>query len=225
MKSPIDCERAAAWTFVGTACAVRCDSKDLLLTAGHCIDAGKDQEGRYKFRCVSLVERDAGVIRIPSDSVSFEVQIELAKDTPDVAVLRRCDGRQFHDEDMIPLCPPSDLPWRRDPRGWSGEAMCFHCPSTEFMRDISIGTCECDISPWFLIAKFSRTQVKTSTRFQEGSSGGAVVLKSNECLIGILIEGAPCGDRLLKSVGPPSIEWVLKAKWNEEGGYGYIRRF
>lgn len=202
MKSPIDCERPTGWNFVGTACAVFCDSKDLLLTAGHCVDAGEEQEGRYKFHCISRAEREAGVIRIPADSISFEVQVLLAKQKPDVAVLRRCDGLQFSNDDMIPLCPPAEFPWRRNPKGWSGEVMCFHCPITEYMLNTSMETLECEITQWFQIAKNSRTHLKISTSFQEGSSGGAVVLKSNKCLIGILIEVAPFGDLVLENFSP-----------------------
>lgn len=203
MKSPMDCERAS-WNFVGTACAVSCDSKDLLLTAGHCVDAGEEHEGKYKFRCVSRVEREGDVIRIPTDSDSFEVQIVLAKYKPDVAILRRCDGRKFNDEDMIPLCPPSDFPWHRNRKGWNGEVVCFHCPITEFMLNKKMDMLECEVSAWYQVAKNSRTQLKISASFQEGSSGGAVVLKSNQCLIGILIEVAPFSELVLESVSRAS---------------------
>lgn len=77
--------------------------------------------------------------------------------------------------------------------------MCFYCPITEYVLNTSMETLQCEISQWFQIAKISRTQLKISTSFQEGSSGGAVVLKSNGCLIGILIEVAPFGELVLES--------------------------
>lgn len=111
--------------------------------------------------------------------------------------------RQFNDEDMIPLCPPSEFPWLRDSKGWSGEVTCFYCPITEFAYNESMELLECEVFPRLQIDRFWKTQVKISARVPE-SSGGAVVLKSNGCLIGILIKEVPYGELVLTSVSPAS---------------------
>ena len=210
------------WFMIGTAVIVESVSKDILLTAGHCVYADDEKRyGKYEFACCASVTKSVKGAKDDDTSMAkkeehendnddvqdghfyeyeglFPVEIVTAKDSPDIAVLRRVDGNQFVEDDMIKLCQPDDIPWLRNARDWEAEVMCFHCPITKFDTDQGYDKLECCISNWLQVAAKSNHHFWVEENFHGGSSGGAIVLGNSHTLIGILIHTVSYGEFELK---------------------------
>lgn len=202
---------------IGTAVIVESVSKDILLTAGHCVYVDDDKRyGRYDFACCAFVTKSVQVAKNDAKNTEYEkggddtdgrfyeyhglfpVEIVTAKNKPDIAVLRRVDGNQFEEADMIKLCPPEDIPWLRNARDWEAEIMCFHCPITKFDIDQDYEKLECCTSNWLQVVAKSPHHFWVEENFREGSSGGAIVLGNSHTLIGILVHTVSYGEFELK---------------------------
>lgn len=209
------------WFMTGTAVIVESFSKDILLTAGHCVYADENERyGKYEFACCQCVtnnvkdakDDDTSTTKNDEDGKGgdiadfsfyeyhdlFPVEVVAAKDKPDIAVLRRVDGKQFDNADMIPLCPPESIPWLHNVRDWNAEVMCFHCPITKFETDHDYENLECCTSNWLQVVAESAHHFWLEENFREGSSGGAVVWGKSHTLLGILVHTVNYGEFELK---------------------------
>lgn len=155
---------------VGTAVAVKSAGRDMLLTAGHCV---KFREALYF--CLPQLLHPYNLMEIPLGAFNVEVVV-ASNDSPDIAILRRSDGRMF-DIECPAIMPISDLPWNRDPHGWGGHAYAFHVP-----LDIIDHASNDEAGTPDVVGDVENVTLHMPTRhhfrlrsFERGSSGGAII--------------------------------------------------
>jgi hypothetical protein len=173
---------------LGTAVAIDCRSKQIMLTAGHCCFA--DNNRKYinnLFITKSLGKDNGGCLIVPG--TRFPVEILYCTKSPDIGILRRIDGLMF--DRTIPLCPREEIPWIMDPENWEVKAKCYHCAIDYFLLTDGPSV-SCEASEYRPIASGSEHHFSIREEFLGGSSGGAWVLPSElgSKLIGILITTA-----------------------------------
>lgn len=187
--------RDRSFSLVGTAVAVSSSSRDILLTAGHCV---KFTDAQYF--CALVIPHPFDFNQRPANS--FDVDVLAHKlSSPDLAVLRRCDNKKF-DTPCPELLRPEQLPWNINPRGWLAQAYVFYVP-IEVIDHAHNGeggspdVC-CDVDPGVALHFPTRHHFRIRG-FQRGSSGGAIITSDGQ-LIGVLSKFQTHGELTLGSV-------------------------
>lgn len=170
---------------LGTAVAINCDSKKVLLTAGHCCfsDVLCKRRLRSNLFCTeSMVKTSDGIFQV--NAHSFPVKVLFASKIPDVGILCRTDLTIF--SNPIPLCPRESIPWIADSSGWECRVKCYHCPVDVF-RTSDFFMLSCNVTNYNSVAFVTEHHFAITEEFLGGSSGGAMILQHSHNLVGILI--------------------------------------
>lgn len=170
---------------IGSAVAIECCSKTVLLTAGHCCFSDPDGKRRLvnNLFCTLTMTKSSDGLYEPH--TSFPVTILYASMRPDIGIIKRSDGLSINCT-QFPLCSPADVPWVRDPDGWDCKVKCYHCPVDVF-KTSEQPMLSCNISNYNSVAAHSTTHFTITEEFIGGSSGGAMILELGHKLLGILI--------------------------------------
>ena len=170
---------------LGTAVAIECQSKTILLTAGHCCYANAECTRRIVsnlFCTTSMDKTEEGTFEVTG--TSFPVSVIYSSKKPDLAILRRTDNVQF--QSAIPICPPQDVPWVTDAENWECRVKCYHCPVDVF-RTTDMPLLGCNVTNYNAIAFHTNHHFAVTEEFLGGSSGGAMIMEGSHHLLGILI--------------------------------------
>jgi hypothetical protein len=170
---------------IGTAVAVDCASKKVLLTAGHCCFSNSECTRQLKsnlFCTAWMNKRLDGSFEVTGEC--FPVSVVHATKKPDIGILTRIDGNIF--DKRIPLCAHDDVPWIADKEGWECRVKCYHCP-VDICVSSDMPGLGCNVTNYNAVAFHTNSHFAVTEEFLGGSSGGAMVLENVHSLLGILI--------------------------------------
>jgi hypothetical protein len=197
---------------LGTAVAIDCASKTILLTAGHCCFANTECTRRIvsNLFCATAMEKNTdGSFKLVGPS--FPVSVIYSSKTPDIGILRRTDGALF--QNPIPVCPQLQVPWVVDAENWECRVKCYHCPVDAF-RTTDMPLLGCNVTNYNAIAFHTNHHFAVTEEFLGVSSGGAMVMERNHYLLGILITTlvTPMSIddvEVVEDAGNVSVEWSV----------------
>jgi hypothetical protein len=131
---------------IGTAFAIDCSSKRVLLTAGHCLFGSRNRKlgPKNQLFCTEWIRRrEDGAIETGS---RIPVHIVHASLSPDICILARKDG-QF-DIALVSVCEPTEVPWVCN-AGWECRVKCYHYP-VDIFNQTDMSSLSCNVTDYHM---------------------------------------------------------------------------
>jgi hypothetical protein len=195
---------------VGTAFAVECSSKKLLLTALHClIDVNITTDELYIVK--SLARNEDNTIQFdpfPAPRVCFQT---CYGNGVDIAFLRLVDDITF--SNSIPVCPFNQGPNQLN----EDRVKTYHCPISLY-ANFGLDVLSATATDFTKIAVYSKHHFCISCEHTQGSSGG-VLVDRNKRAVGLIVSGIRT-DSSLKNFVPTNNSFIdpnvekLNAMWD-----------
>lgn len=167
----------------GTAFAVRCPSKRMLITAGHNVVQNNVVvgDGNSFSICRRTERNDDGTIVITGKQDVTVIEFDATADWAVLAI----NEIPFNDNEMLTICPFDEI----EPTINEPYYKIYHCPCEDFNSGI-LNVLELCAMPWMKTCGFARLQGTLSfyVGLSKGSSGGCVIDKTNGRAVAFHVE-------------------------------------